>query len=226
VTPLPPAAYDIAGLAEALVDKRFALVILDDNARPSEFPGLEAAYRVDGVLPGNERPRTFTGARTAPATMWIPKRPPAPRPGWRAIFDFEGRAWDGWQVEGDAFGRGPAPGTLPQQGPVGGYDGLRLANSFHGGDKSLGRLLSPPFRIDGPELELKVGGGDAAGLRVELLHGGTVVHSATGTRSDRLRTVTWDVAALIGQEVQLAIIDEEGGAWGHILVDEVWLKIP
>jgi hypothetical protein len=226
VPKLPPEAQNVAGLADALVEKRFALVILDERAQPYEFPGLEAAYRVDGVLPSNERPRTYTGARTAPATMWIPKGPPQPRPGWRPLFDFEGPSWAGWIVEGSAFGPRPAPGTLPQQGPVGGYDGLRLANSYHGGDSATGKLVSRFFVIDGPRLELRVGGGDGPGVRVELLQGGTVVRKATGQKSERLRVVTWDVAELVGKEVKLVVTDEETGAWGHILVDAVSLEAP
>ena len=31
------------------------------------------------------------------------------------IADFEGTDYDGWQVEGEAFGSGPARGTLPKE---------------------------------------------------------------------------------------------------------------
>jgi hypothetical protein len=215
--PVPPAAQEIAGLAEAFAAKRYAMVILDDGARAYELPGFEAAYRLDGALPGTERPRTFTGARAIPATIWVPKGPPARRVGWRPIFDFEGTTWDGWTVEGSAFGRGPVLGALPQQGPVGGYDGLRLANSYHGGDETVGKLTSPPFVIRGKQLELRVGGGEKA--RAELVVGGQAVRSASGVNSERMRVVVWDVAELVGQEARLVLVDDDTGGWGHVLVD-------
>ena len=44
------------------------------------------------------------------------------------VADFEGADYGAWKVEGTAFGRGPAHGTLPNQMPVSGFlgKGLRL----------------------------------------------------------------------------------------------------
>src|SRR5216684_4327222 len=64
------------------------------------------------------------------------------------IADFEGETYGAWQVTGDAFGPGPAKGTLPNQMPVTGFKGKGLVNSYYGGDKATGTLTSPPFAIE------------------------------------------------------------------------------
>src|ERR1700685_4357012 len=61
--------------------------------------------------------------------------------------DFEGADYGDWTTTGTAFGSGPAPGALPNQMAVSGYEGKRLVNSYLGGDDSLGTLTSPEFKI-------------------------------------------------------------------------------
>ena len=46
------------------------------------------------------------------------------------IADFEGKDYGQWVATGEAFGPGPAPGTLPDQMEVSGYEGKGLVNSF------------------------------------------------------------------------------------------------
>jgi hypothetical protein len=50
------------------------------------------------------------------------------------VADFEGNTYGNWTVVGDAFGTGPARGTLPGQMDVAGFLGHGLANSFVNGD--------------------------------------------------------------------------------------------
>src|SRR5438876_302046 len=64
------------------------------------------------------------------------------------LADFEGNDWGDWKAAGDAFGPGPARGTLPNQMPVTGFAGKGLANSYHGGDNSTGTLTSPDFTVN------------------------------------------------------------------------------
>ena len=45
--------------------------------------------------------------------------------------DFE-HGYGKWKVEGEAFGKEPAHGTLPNQQPVTGFLGQGLVNSFAG----------------------------------------------------------------------------------------------
>ncbi|RYU12876.1 glycoside hydrolase family 32 protein [Nocardioides iriomotensis] len=72
---------------------------------------------------------------------------------------FEGTGWDGWSTTGAAFGTGPAAGTLPDQQPVTGFSGQRLANSYHGGDAATGLLKSPDFTVTEPFVNFLMGGG-------------------------------------------------------------------
>jgi len=76
--------------------------------------------------------------------------------------DFESESFDDWTATGTAFGSGPAPGAAvgTDQGGVSGYQGARLANSFHGFDGSTGTLTSPEFTVQEDFLNFLVGGGN------------------------------------------------------------------
>src|ERR1700726_1842582 len=88
--------------------------------------------------------------------------PPAEAPDI-LIADFEGETYGDWKTTGDAFGSGPARGTLPGQMPVTGFLGKGLVNSFHGGDKSTGTLTSPAFKVERKFINFLVGGGKYPG---------------------------------------------------------------
>ena len=68
------------------------------------------------------------------------------------IADFEGATYGDWKTTGEAFGPGPARGTLPGQMHVEGYKGKRLVNSFYKGDDSTGTLTLPRSRSSGNTL--------------------------------------------------------------------------
>ena len=75
------------------------------------------------------------------------------------VADFEGPDYGAWKTTGDAFGTGPARGTLPRQMQVSGFEGEGLVNSFLGGDNATGTLTSPAFPIQRDYLNFLVGGG-------------------------------------------------------------------
>jgi fructan beta-fructosidase len=75
---------------------------------------------------------------------------------------FEGSDYGAWTTTGTAFGSAPAQGALPGQGAVSGFLGNGLANSFVGGDGSLGKLTSPSFEISSDYINFLVGGGSHA----------------------------------------------------------------
>jgi len=145
------------------------------------------------------------------------------------IADFESASYGDWRVEGEAFGAGPAEGTLPGQMPVGGYMGKRLVNSYHRGDGATGSLTSPPFVIERPLLCFLMGGGKhPARTCMDLIVDGSVVRTATGPNdkpggSERLSWQTWDVSEFTGKRAVLKIIDRHTGGWGHINVDHIML---
>ncbi|MCP4644738.1 MAG: DUF4980 domain-containing protein, partial [bacterium] len=143
------------------------------------------------------------------------------------IADFEGSDYGGWQVEGDAFGRGPAKGTLPGQMRVGGYRGDKLANSYYGRDASTGKLISPPFVIERPFISFLIGGGMHPGKTcMNLIVKGEVVRTATGPNdrpggTESLEWESWDVKDLQGQRGLLEIVDSATGGWGHVNIDHI-----
>src|SRR5688500_5499406 len=73
--------------------------------------------------------------------------------------DFEGLDYGMWKVEGEAFGKGPAKGTLPGQMHVEGFAGKGLVNSFVGGDDPQGKMTSPEFKIERKHIAFLIGGG-------------------------------------------------------------------
>ena len=143
------------------------------------------------------------------------------------IADFEGTEYQGWEVEGTAFGSGPAAGTLPGQMAVDGHRGRSLVNSFHGGDASRGALTSPSFKIGRDRIQFLIGGGKNPGKTcVNLVVNDHVVRTATGLNdkpggTERLDWQEWDVTEFKGRSARIKIVDEATGGWGHINVDHI-----
>ncbi|MBN2130376.1 MAG: GH32 C-terminal domain-containing protein [Sedimentisphaerales bacterium] len=143
------------------------------------------------------------------------------------IADFEGSEYGSWQVTGEAFGPGPARGTLPGQMDVSGYKGKRLVNSFFDGDGTTGTLTSTPFKIERKYIKFLIGGGMHPGETcINLVIDGKVVRTATGPNdrpggSEALDWAGWDVADLQGRTARIQIVDRATGGWGHINIDHI-----
>jgi len=120
-------------------------------------------------------------------------------------------------------GTGGSPGTVTSQQNVLGYTGKMLVNSYTEGlgDGAVGVLESQEFMLDHSYIGLRVGGGAKFSTRVELTMDGTVVEAAFGENAEELRRVTWNVKRWRGRMAKIRIVDEETGAWGHILVDDI-----
>jgi len=146
----------------------------------------------------------------------------APRPPI-VIEDFEAKDYGKWTVEGEAFGKGPAHGTLPNQQPVTGFQGKGLVNSFlGGGDRGQGKLTSPPLTIQRKFLCFLIGGGNHPGTTcINLLLEGKAARTATGKNDEKLDWQFWDVRDLAGKEVRIEIVNAESGPWGHINIDQI-----
>lgn len=122
------------------------------------------------------------------------------------LADFEGQDYGDWKTTGEAFGPGPAQGTLPHQMEVSGYLGHGLVNSFYGGDKSTGTLTLPAFTINRTFIRFLIGGGGWEGKTcINLLVDGKVVRTATGPNtkpggSEALEPCSWDVGEFAGKK--------------------------
>jgi fructan beta-fructosidase len=143
------------------------------------------------------------------------------------VADFEGTDYGAWKAEGEAFGGGPARGTLPGQMQVSGFLGKGLVNSFNKGDGSTGTLTSPAFKIQRKYIAFLIGGGGYAGETcMHLLVDGKVARTAVGPNvqpggSEELSWQSWDVSDLNGKEAVIQIVDKRTGGWGHINVDNI-----
>ncbi|RYD37692.1 MAG: glycoside hydrolase family 32 protein [Verrucomicrobiaceae bacterium] len=141
--------------------------------------------------------------------------------------DFEGADYGPWLVGGTAFGKVPAKGALPGQMAVEGFVGTGLVNSFNGGDNSRGKMSSSDFVIRKPFIKFLIGGGGFAGKTcLNLVMDGQAVRTATGPNtspggSERLEQGSWEVADLNGKTAHLEIVDDAGGSWGHVNVDQI-----
>jgi uncharacterized protein (DUF608 family) len=144
------------------------------------------------------------------------------------IEDWNKETYEGWNIEGTAFGSGP---TLKTQisnymGNVGG-DTERVANSHaptHS-DGATGKLTGKPFLIDRDYLILWVGGGNNPGQTgVNLLVDGKVVSSATGHNKNEMQKVTLDLRKFHGKQGVLEIVDNSTNPWGNIGVGRIVLS--
>jgi len=129
----------------------------------------------------------------------------------------------GQDVAGPAFTGQPSKGTASGQQTVSGYKGKGLVNTFDpSSDAALGTLTSPAFELKNDYIHFLVGGGRQPGKTcVQLVVDDKVVRSTTGENSETLAWAAWKIAAMKGQTARIRIVDAEGGAWGHILVDQI-----
>ncbi len=147
----------------------------------------------------------------------------APRPKI-VLVDFEGDSYGDWTTTGEAFGKGPAHGTLPNQQQVSGFLGKGLVNTFLKGDRPQGTLTSPAFEISRKYLNFLIGGGSQAnGTCINLLIDGKAVRTATGKDNEKLEWHFWNVEDLQGKTAKIEIVDRQSGGWGHINVDQIEL---
>lgn len=143
------------------------------------------------------------------------------------IADFETRTYGDWQATGQAFGPGPAEGTLPNQMKVSGFEGKRLVNSYYEGDDTTGTLTSPTFVIRRSHINFLIGGGMYPEKTcINLLIDGKVVRTATGPNdrpggSEQLDWHSWDVSQFEGKNAKIQIVDQQKGGWGHINIDQI-----
>ena len=145
--------------------------------------------------------------------------------------DFEKESYDGWTVEGKAFGDRPVKiKDMPAyQGNVAGK-GQSVVNSHASApgqevnekDAATGTLTSRSFKIERNYIAFLAGGGSHKGQTcINLLIDGKVVASATGASNNKMSANSFDVRSFQGQTAKLQIVDNVTGGWGNIGVDEI-----
>jgi len=147
--------------------------------------------------------------------------------------DWKRDNYDGWAVEGTAFGSGPVKKSeLPHyQGHVGG-DTVRVVNSHASApgdsigakDAATGKLISREFVIERNFIAFWIGGGKAEGedrLGLSLVVEGKHVIAASGLNKNELTLQYFDVAPYAGKTAHLEIIDDKTSTWGNVGVGKI-----
>lgn len=159
---------------------------------------------------------------------------PEPKTSQRAdvVFeDFEKKTYEGWQVEGEAFGKGPVStqDVPPHMGGLGAH-GERSVNSHVSAvnaqgqlltDSAKGKLTSQPFKIERDYISFLIGGGSHAECALQLVIDDKVVKSASGHNGNKMRPESFDVREFAGKTAHIQIIDQSSGGWGNIGVDQI-----
>jgi|GEM_PF-1693521 len=131
-----------------------------------------------------------------------------------------------WRVTGNAFEKQPVKGEAISermhvdsnaQGKwfLGGYE-------VHRHDKGQGTMVSEPFKVTHRWATLMIGGGGHAKTRLEVIDTDSkeIIASFRGKNNETMRRVTIDLQKQIGKKIQLAIIDQYPGGWGHLNYDD------
>jgi fructan beta-fructosidase len=126
-----------------LANVKWVMVV---NLNPGSIAGGSGGQYFVGDFDGT----TFTSDDPATYT------PPA----GTVLQDFEAADFGSWDTTGTAFGAGPVSGEIDGQQAVTGFEGKRLANSFHSGDGTVGTLTSPDFTVSQAYLNFLIGGGN------------------------------------------------------------------
>ncbi len=174
-----------------------------------------------------------------PDVLWLDCAVAAPQPPKLAAQpradvvyeDFQKETYQGWEVTGTAFGKGPIlKSAIPEyQGDVG-SKGPRVVNSHatapgdsvEAKDAATGTLTSKPFTIERNFINFWIGGGQHPGKTgINLLVDGKAVRSATGHNSNAMRRDCFDVRDVQGKTARLEIIDNQSGGWGNVGVAEI-----
>lgn len=119
-------------------------------------------------------------------------------------------------------------GQAKRQNPILGFGGKSLLNTYHPqtGDQFTMAAWSPKVTLPQHSiLSFKVGGGKLGrqvGLRVWI--NDIAIGTWAGNDSERLRQIHLDLSIYAGRSLQLEILDQNQGSWGHILVDDIWLS--
>ncbi|PSL05964.1 beta-glucocerebrosidase 2-like protein [Haloactinopolyspora alba] len=157
----------------------------------------------------------------------------APRPDI-VLEDWESAGYDGWTVEGTAFGSGPvteqeAPAYFRREGDlnVSGRLFVTSHNWRDGGpaaDDHTGRMTSEPFTLDRRYLVADVGGGNRPDAGLHLVVDGEVVARLTGRNSEIMVSRSVDVSAYAGRTATIELVDEGTGGWAHVNCDRIRLS--
>ncbi len=145
--------------------------------------------------------------------------------------DWNKETYDGWTVEGTAFGAGPIKkSAIPgYQGDVGG-DTDRVVNSHASApgqdsaakDKAIGKLTSRTFSVERNFINFWIAGGVQKDKTcVNVLVDNKVVRTMTGMGTNKMELKSFDVGEFKGRKAFIEIVDADSANWGIIGVGRI-----
>lgn len=164
-------------------------------------------------------------AGTRPGLLEAGEVVPVGRDGRVLNLDFEDGTLRDWTVMGRAFEGQPVRGDrVHVRRPdmksahvgeywIGGYE--------VGGDDAKGTMTSAPFKVTQPWGSFRFAGGAWPETRLELVgvEDGKVFFEVHGVESEELRPVVVDLKGRLGREIQIRLVDDRSGHWGHVNFD-------
>ncbi|MFQ6097971.1 MAG: hypothetical protein ACE5O2_09625, partial [Armatimonadota bacterium] len=144
-------------------------------------------------------------------------------------FDFETGDLQGWMVVEGRFDELVCDREKFHNQPTVAYNKqgryflstLEMSNG-RPNDRMTGVVISPVFRLGGPQISLLVGGGAHSDTYVALcMKDGEEILRASGANTEVMRRVTWDAMSVVGRRVFIKVVDHNRGSWGHVTLDDV-----
>ena len=140
--------------------------------------------------------------------------------------DFNRNDFDGWTIEGRAFGEAPTK-QIPANQPLAGFAGETIANSFgSGSDRFMGSLTTGKFRMPKMYVHIRMAGTPDSkpfpvnpDIRVTIDADGHKTQLYTLTQPNVWQWVTRRMTKEIGRTCYIEIVDR--GAAGYIAVDKI-----
>ena len=140
--------------------------------------------------------------------------------------DWTKDAFEGWTVEGNAFGSGPVEKEkLGDPSRLGGKSARLASSSFNGGDAAQGKLTSAPFTLSRHYVNFWLAGGpfpDTAYLA--LVVDGKKVKSQTGIRTRELFAYYYDVRQWEGKQATIEIVDASSDHDGFLTIGRIFFS--
>jgi uncharacterized protein (DUF608 family) len=140
--------------------------------------------------------------------------------------DWTKDTFEGWRVEGSAFGSGPVEREkLGDPNRLGGKSARLVSSSFTGGDPAQGKLTSTPFTLSRHYVNFWLAGGpfpDTAFLA--LVVDGKRVKSHTGIRTRELFAYYFDVRQWEGKQATIEVVDASSDHDGFITVGRIFFS--
>lgn len=158
-------------------------------------------HRLDGVHPLDSQGKDLnTGFELGNLSGWT----------------VEGQAFEGQPIKGDSVFKRRPPWRSRHQGEfwIGSYEVKE--------DGPLGTMTSAPFTVSHPYASFLIGGGSHAKTCVQILDAanGDIIFQSSGKNSEEMSSRWVDLSQRIGKSIQLRLVDQESGGWGHINYDD------